>query len=131
MKQDPLFYEDFRGAVKHLIEALGGPKNVGPILRPTKTLKQQRDWINDCLHPDRDTKFDLEDISTLLAEGRKRGIHCAINQLCDEAEYRHPDIAPKKSPDQVLAEEMEHHLREFKRLADERAASQAEVRAVK
>ena len=133
MTQDPLFFEDFRGAVDHLVKMLGGHKVVGGMLRPGWPVKKASDWVSDCLNPDRQTKFDFEDISALLAEGRARGIHCASWQLADETGYERPGIAPTKTPDQLLAEQMSHHLSEFKRLADERAAAQtmAEVRAVK
>lgn len=87
MDQEALFYEDFRGAVCHLIKSLGGAKRVGGILRPTLSVKQAEGWVNDCLNPDRVTKFDFEDIVTLLNAGRDKHIHCAINQLAYETGY--------------------------------------------
>lgn len=128
--QEPLFYEDFRGALRHLVGALGGPKKVGAILRPSLPLHAAVNWVNDCLNPNRDTKFDYEDIAKLLAEGRSRGVHCAMWQLCDEAGYTRPSIAPPKTRNQERAERMEKLLAEFKHLADEEAADANPLKAV-
>lgn len=120
--QEPLFYDDFRGAVRYLVGALGGPKKVGALLRPTLSPQSAANWVNDCLNPERDTKFDLEDLSALLKEGRELGVHCALWQLCDEAGYTRPTMAPEKTPNQMRAERMARLLVEFKHLADEEAA---------
>ena len=129
-EQDELFYDDFRSAIRHLIDALGRPKRVGALLRPNWPMQRATDWVNDCLNPNRDTKFDLEDISALLKAGRERGIHCALWQLCDETGYTHPAIAPTKTPNQERAEKMAHLLAEFRRLADEEAAEKHQLKAV-
>ncbi len=104
--QEPLFFEDFRGAVRHLVGALGGPKKVGSLLRPTLSAQAAANWVNDCLSDSRDSKFDFEDLSTLLAEGRKNGVHCAMWRLCDETGYAHPSMAPRKTKSQERAERM-------------------------
>jgi hypothetical protein len=120
--QEALFYEDFRGALRHLVGALGGPKKVGAMLRPALPIHAAVNWVNDCLNPNRDTKFDYEDISKLLTEGRVRGIHCAMWQLADETGYTRPTIAPAKTRNQERAERMDRLLAEFRHLADEEAA---------
>jgi hypothetical protein len=124
VSQDALFYEDFRGAVRHLVGALGGPKKVGALLRPTLSPQAAANWVNDCLSETRDSKFDFEDISALLSKGRELGVHCAMWQLCDETQYERPDIAPRKTPNQERAERMANLLAEFRHLADEEAAEQ-------
>lgn len=127
--QEPLFYEDFRGAMRHLIGALGGPKKVGALLRPALPMHSAVNWVNDCLNPNRDSKFAYEDVSRLLAEGRARGVHCAMWQLCDEAGYTRPSIAPAKTKNQERAERMERLLAEFRHLADEEAADATPLKA--
>ena len=131
--QDQLFHEDFRDALKHLVKALGGYEAVGLELWPAKSMKAAGGWLRDCLELDRPAKLDLEEVVKLLKMGRERGIHCAIHKLTDDLGYDHPDIAPTKTPAQILAEQMERHLREFRRLADEHAATvtAAELRAVR
>jgi hypothetical protein len=128
--QEPLFFEDFRGAIRHLVGGLGGPKKVGSMLRPQLSAQAAANWVNDCLSETRDSKFDFEDLSMLLAEGRKRGIHCAMWQLSDETGYTHPTIAPLKTRNQERAERMERLLAEFRHLADEEAAEVTSLKAV-
>ncbi len=119
---EPLFFDDFRGSIRHLVGALGGPKKVGMLLRPTLSPQTAANWVNDCLNPERDSKFDFEDIVTLIKAGRELGVHCANWQLQDETGYTRPTIAPAKTPEQVLAAQMARTLAEFQRLADEAAA---------
>lgn len=128
--QEPLFFEDFRGSVRHLIGALGGPKKVGGMLRPTLTPQSAANWVNDCLNESRDSKFDFEDIVTLLKAGRAVGVHCAMWQLADESGYTRPTIAPAKTRNQERAERMERLLSEFKHLADEEAAEVHPIKSV-
>lgn len=128
--QEPLFFEDFRGSIRHLVGALGGPKKVGAMLRPQLSVQAAANWVNDCLSETRDSKFDFEDLSMILAEGRKRGIHCAMWQLADETGYTHPTIAPLKTRNQERAERMERLLAEFRHLADEEAAEVTSLKAV-
>lgn len=52
MNQTPLFFDDIDEVLRHLVAVLGGPKNVGPLLRgdelPVDRLAQ---WVSDCLNP--------------------------------------------------------------------------------
>jgi len=131
--QDQLFHEDFRDALKHLVKALGGPEAVGLELWPAKSMKAAGNWLRDCLDPSRQAKLDIEEIVQLIRMGRERGVHCAIHKLADETGYERPGIAPPKTKAQLIGEQMEYHLREFRRLADEHAAAitASELRSVK
>jgi len=131
--QDQLFHEDFRDALKHLVKALGGPEAVGLELWPAKSMKAAGNWLRDCLDPSRQAKLDIEEIVKLIRMGRERGVHCAIHKLADETGYERPGIAPSKTKAQLIGEQMEYHLREFRRLADEHAAalSASELTSVK
>lgn len=120
--QDALFYDDFRGAVRHLVGALGGPKIVGALLRSTWSVEKAAGWVNDCLNPNRDSKFDFEDISALFKAARERHIHCGLWQLCDEAGYQRPDIATALTETQKLAARRVKVAEQWKQIADEEAA---------
>lgn len=120
--QDALFYDDFRGAVKHLVGALGGPKIVGGLLRSTWPVEKAAGWVNDCLNPNRDSKFDFEDLAALMKAARERHIHCALWQLCDEAGYARPDIAAPLTDAQKLAARRLKLAQEWKQIADDEAA---------
>lgn len=120
--QHELFYDDFRGAVAYAIKWLGGCAPVGKALWPALTIKQAESKLSDCLNAERVTKLDFEEIAQVLAMAREKGVHCGINQLCHEAGYSDPVIAPTKTPQQELAEQMKRHAAEYARLADEAAA---------
>lgn len=120
--QDALFYDDFRGAVKHLVGALGGPKVVGGLLRSTWPVEKAAGWVNDCLNPNRDSKFSFEDLAALFKAGRERHIHCAMWQLCDEAGYAQPAIATPLNAEQRLAARRLKWAEEGKQIADDEAA---------
>jgi hypothetical protein len=120
--QHELFYENFRGALAYAVKWLGGCAAVGKALWPGLSAKQAESKLSDCLSEDRATKLDLEEIAQILMMARERGLHCAMNQLCREAGYADPAIAPMKTKDQERAERMTAIVAEFKRLADEAAA---------
>lgn len=120
--QDPLFHEDFRDALRHIVKAMGGVEAVGSELWPAKTRKAAGTWLSDCLNPERPAKLDLEEVVELLRMGRIAQVHCAMDQLASEAGYAKPDIAPTKTPRQELAEKMQRLAAEYAKLADEDAA---------
>ena len=123
--QDALFYEDWRDALRHLVRALGGPKKVGGMLRPSLSALAAANWVNDCLNPARDTNFDLEELAKVLKAGRDAGVHCAIYKLCDEIGYHHPSLATPKTDYQLIVDKLERQIAELRRTADEAAAAKA------
>lgn len=120
--QAPLFHEDFRDALRHAVKAMGGVEAVGVDLWPGKSRRAAGAWLSDCLNPERAAKLDVEDLILLLRLCRGRGIHCAMHQLADDAGYVRPDIAPQRTREQDLADQMQRTLDDFRRLADEAAA---------
>lgn len=120
--QSALFHEDFRDALRHVVKAMGGVEAVGADLWPAKSRRAAGAWLSDCLNPERAAKLDLDDVVLLLRLGRERGIHCAMHQLADDAGYVQPEIAPQRTREQELADEMQRTLDDFRRIADEAAA---------
>lgn len=114
--QNPLFHEDWRDALRHLVKSLGGNEVVGAELFPNKTRKAAGNWLSDCLNPERPAKLDLEDIEGLLKLGREAGIHIGIHFLCDVTSYTKPTTI---EPEDTLAEverQMASHVSELKGL---------------
>jgi len=89
-QQDEMFHEDFRDALRHVVNALGGPKKVGQLLWPSLTVDQARCRLNNCLDPSRAEKLDYPEIIFIVAEGRKIGIHSAAAQFNRETGYADP-----------------------------------------
>lgn len=132
MQQEQLFHEDWRSALRHAVLAMGGVASVAVRLWPGKTPKQAEQKLANCLNPDHEWKLDLEEIETIMTWAREQGIHCAMHKLADTTGYTRPDIAPTKTPAQILADEMAATVAKFKHLADEYAAiTKIDLRAVK
>lgn len=122
MKPQELFYDDFRDALRYAIKQLGGFEAVGADLWPSKLRKQAGAWLSDCLNPERAAKLDLEEVVEILRMARAAGIHCGMNQLCDDSGYEHPKITPQMSEAQKLAARMKAIAAEYANLADEMEA---------
>jgi hypothetical protein len=88
--QPELFHETFIDAIREVIEALGGAKKIGPQMRPEKSTDAAARWVLDCLNPDRDHRFDPDQVRWLLREGRRIGCHSAARFLMREAGYADP-----------------------------------------
>lgn len=90
--QIPLWHEDINDAMKHLVAALGGAKTVGIQLRPEweDNPNKAGGWVNDCINPDRNEKFNWDQIFWLLKKGRETGCHAAMHFLARECGYTEP-----------------------------------------
>lgn len=90
MAADRLFYDSFEDAVKHVVMLLGGPKEAGRLLWPTKTPDAARTRILDCMNPKEPDKLDPGEIITLARAGKDHGCHAIIEWLNTEAGYAKP-----------------------------------------
>ena len=102
-----LFHENLNDALRETIDALGGAKKVGPRMRPEKSVDAASRWVLDCLNPDREHRFDPDQVGWLLKEGRRVGCYGAARFLMRESGYAEP--VPIDPSDQVqrLAETIE------------------------
>src|SRR4051812_28370161 len=94
-----LFHETFTDALREIIDALGGAKKVGQLMRPEKSVDTARSWVLDCLNPDREARFDPDQVLWLLREGRRIGCHAGARHLSRETGYAEP--VPLDPADQV------------------------------
>jgi hypothetical protein len=76
-QQSPLFVESIYDALKSIVQQLGGPKTVGAVLWPAKSVEDARRLLLDCLNPDRAEKLDAEQIVMLFRMGREINFHVA------------------------------------------------------
>lgn len=103
MYQDTLFHEDFREALKHVINAMGGPKKVGSEINPALTPDRARSWLSNCLDENRAEKLDLEQVVMILAMARKAGVHSAFAFLAGECGYEAPrTVEPEDERDALM-----------------------------
>lgn len=87
MSQNTLFSEDINDALRDVVRALGGTKEVGHRLRPELAPPEAGSWLKDCLNPSRRERLNPEQVMWLLREARKVGCHTAMHFVCDEAGY--------------------------------------------
>ena len=93
MNTDKLFYESMLDAVNVAILAIGGPQEVGRRLWPT--LKSSTQRVRDCLNPNRDEKFALDELTQIARWARDVGCHAIALHFNSEAGYVPPvPIAP-------------------------------------
>jgi len=71
------------GAVK----ALGGSKQVGPLLWPEKAPEAAQRLLLDCLNPERPAHLTPEQMVLVLRLARRRGHHDALGWLLAELGY--------------------------------------------
>lgn len=90
MHQEPLFLEDVNEAIKALVQALGGPKKVGLLLRPELTLDGASTWLRDCMNPDRRERLSPEQLILLMKLGRQANCNVLAAFLMGEAGYQEP-----------------------------------------
>lgn len=97
--QQALFHETIRDALRHDINAIGGPKEVGSRLRPELTLNDARTWVNHCLDESRGEKFEPEVIQWIINEARKVGVFSTITYILRTSGFEDPKPA---DPDKVV-----------------------------
>ena len=89
-QQLPLLVEDLPTAIRTVIQALGGAKKAGSMLRPELPADDAARWLRDCLDDSRREKLSLEQFLLLLTEARRAGCHAAMAYLCETAGYAPP-----------------------------------------
>lgn len=94
MNQEPLFFEDWRDALRHVVAALGGAKVVGAKMRPEMKPDHAARWLNDCLNHDRRENLHVDQLMHLLTLGRQAGIHSGMNYFAEECGYRAQAVEP-------------------------------------
>ena len=94
-QQYELIHESFNDALREVVQALGGTKKVGAMMRPDRSADEAGRWVSDCLNLERREKFDPEQVAWLLREGRRIGCHSAMNYLAQDAGYQSTPIEPQ------------------------------------
>lgn len=82
-------------ALRVIVMRLGGPKKVGKMLWPEKTIEAAAIHLNNCLNRDRQEKLDLDQIDLLVAKGREIGCHAFMECMGMRHAYRVEPIEPE------------------------------------
>lgn len=81
------------------IKAVGGSKQVGPLLWPEKAPDAAQRLLLDCLNEDRAAKLSPEQVLLILRMARGRGFHDGMNFIAGELGYGTP--VPMEPRDEV------------------------------
>ena len=114
MNQEPLFFDDWADALRHVVAALGGPKQVGAALRPEMKPDHAGRWLMDCLNSDRREYLSPDHLLHLLALGRKAGVHAGMSYMAESCGYQALPIEPADEAAELMrqfiasAKAMEH-----------------------
>lgn len=89
--------ECLNDALVGCVKALGGSKQVGPMLWPEKMADAAQRALLDCLNPERPNRLTPEQVAFLLRRCRQIGYHEAASWLMADLGYAEPTpLAPKE-----------------------------------
>lgn len=80
-------FESVNDALIGAVKALGGSKQVGPLLWPEKAPDAAQRVLLDCLNADRPAHLTPDQVLFVLRQARKAGYHDAVNWLLNDAGY--------------------------------------------
>ncbi len=84
-------FEDMQDLLRGIVQALGGPKKVGPMFKPELEVDRAAQWVRDRVNADRRERFDPEQILFLFKKAREVGYHAGMRWFAAETGY----IAPR------------------------------------
>lgn len=90
--QLPLIHEDFDSALTTCVQALGGAKIVGTMLRPEydEDPDKAARWLLACLNPSRDEKLSWQQTFHIMRKARDAGVHVAMYYITQVIGYAEP-----------------------------------------
>ena len=107
MNQEPLFFEDWRDAMRHAVAALGGAKVVAAQMRPELKPDHAARWLNDCLNADRREHLHVDHLLHLLTLARQHGVHAGMAYLADECGYKALPVEPADERSELMRQYIE------------------------
>lgn len=77
-------------ALIEAVKAMGGSKQVAPLLWPEKAPDAAQRQLLDCLNPERPANLSPDHVMLVLRLARERGLHGALQAMCAELGYSEP-----------------------------------------
>lgn len=94
-------FESVNDALLAAVNAMGGFKKVGPVLRPELPIDQAANWLRDCLNPSRREKLAPEQVMLVLRRARESGYHAAMHFVAFDTGYKATPVDPKNQLEQL------------------------------
>jgi len=90
------------------VKALGGSKQVGPVLWPEKAPDAAQRALLDCLNDDRPAHLTPAQMVLVMRMGRDKGIHSVMEFLCEVLSYSAPvPLEPRDEADDLRRQILE------------------------
>lgn len=87
-------FENINDALQAAVNALGGYKKAGPMLRPEVPIDQAAGWLRDCLNPGRRERLTPEQVLFILRKSREAGYHAAMQFVAFDTGYKATPVDP-------------------------------------
>lgn len=107
MNQEPLFFEDWRDALRHVVAVLGGAKVVAAQMRPELKPDHAARWLNDCLNDGRREHLHVDHLLHLLSLARQHGVHAGMGYLAEECGYKALPVEPADERSELMRQYIE------------------------
>lgn len=130
-QQYALIHESITDALREIVQALGGTKTVGVLMRPEKSADEAGKWVKDCLNPERRESFHPEQLVWLLREARRVGCHAAMTYLARECGYADPQPIDPVDERAALQRAFVDAVAQQKRLLERLERLEAQTRLTK
>ena len=95
MNQKKLFHDDIYDAVRDAVQVLGGSKEVGYMLWPSKPITEAGQYLNRCLDSDRSEKLSLDELMMICKKSAEKGCHTIASYIGAEAGYKFIPVQPE------------------------------------
>lgn len=103
--QIPLFVEDLNEAIRAAVNALGGPKVVGSVLKPERSPVDAGKWLSDCLNTEKRDRLDPHQLAYIRRAARAKGVHVLAAFEAQDAGYAPPQPINPEDEDAQLRRE--------------------------
>lgn len=100
--------ESFNEALVQCVIALGGSKQVAPLMWPEKTPESAQRQLCDCLNEERPSKLSPDQVLFILKMARNKGCHIGVEFLSESLGYAQPvPVTKEDEADQLKREFIE------------------------
>jgi hypothetical protein len=93
--QQELWHDSLEDALRDVVHALGGTKEIGYRLWPGKGPQEASKYLSRILDSTRAEKPTLGELLLILKWGREAGVHTAMGYIAQETGYKAEPVEPE------------------------------------
>jgi hypothetical protein len=103
MQSELPFYEGPEDALRTAVQALGGAKQVGPMLWPDKSVDAASRLLLDCINSSRSEKLEFTQIMRIFSLAKEAGCHGPFSWIAGEIGYEAKPITKAEEVDRLVS----------------------------